>query len=46
MGFEFIVKHEGKKVQRSKVKDLTDFDPVLEGLKEKFGFKKERRKNG
>ena len=40
MTFEFIVKHDGRKVQKAKVEDLTDFDPVMDGLKEKFGFKK------
>ena len=46
MGFEFIVKHDGKKVQQAKVQDLSDFEPVMDGLKEKFGFRKNKEKHG
>lgn len=46
--FDIIVKHEGKKVQKVKVDDLDDFDPILQGLKEKFGGKPKpiRKKRG
>lgn len=44
MSFDFIIKHEGKKVQKAKVDDLDDFDPILDGLKEKFGSEKKRRR--
>jgi len=37
VGFDFIIKHEGRKVQKAKVEDLDDFDFILNGLKEKFG---------
>jgi len=37
MGFEFIIKNDGRKVQKAKIQDLDDFDPILNGLKEKFG---------
>lgn len=47
MTFDFIIKHDGKKVQKAKVNDLSDFDPILAGLKEKFGYRKKgRRCNG
>lgn len=46
MSFEFIIKHDGKKVQKAKVEDLSDFEPVMDGLKEKFGFRKAKMKNG
>jgi len=37
MTFDFIIRHDGKKVQKAKIEDLDDFDPILDGLKEKFG---------
>lgn len=43
MSFDFIIKHEGRKVQKAKVKDLNDFDSILDGLKEKFGCKRRIR---
>jgi len=44
--FDFIIKHDGIKIQKSKIRDLEDFDPILDGLKEKFGSdrKKYRRR--
>lgn len=42
MVFEFIIKHDGRKVQKSKVQDLSDFDPIMDGLKEKFGSRKQK----
>lgn len=44
MTFDFTIKHEGKKVQKAKVEDLSEFDPILDGLKEKFGFRKPERR--
>lgn len=44
MTFEFIIKHDGRKVQKAKVEDLSDFEPVMDGLKEKFGFRRKGRK--
>lgn len=46
MSFQFIIKYDGKKVQKANVEDLNDFDPIMEGLKEKFGFRKTKRKHG
>lgn len=43
MSFEFIVKNDGRKVQKTKCKDIDDFDPILDGLKEKFGSNKRRK---
>jgi len=40
MVFDFIIKHDGRKVQKAKIDDLSDFDPILDGLKEKFGSKR------
>lgn len=37
--FDITIKHEGKKVQKAKLNNLDDFDPILDGLKEKFGGK-------
>lgn len=44
--FDFIIKHEGRKIQKAKVEDLDDFDPIMKGLKEKFGSRTNRRKHG
>jgi len=44
MTFDFTIKHDGKKVQKAKVNDLSDFDPILDGLKEKFGFRKPEKR--
>ena len=43
MGFDFIIRHEGKKVQKAKVDDLSELDPIIDGLKEKFGSHKKMR---
>jgi len=40
VGFDFIIKHDGMKVQKAKVEDLNDFDSILDGLKEKFAGNK------
>lgn len=45
MSFDFIIKHDGRKIQKSKVQDIDDFDPILDGLKEKFGSDKRRRRS-
>ena len=44
MSFDFIIKHDGRKVQKAKVQELDDFDPILDGLKEKFGSDPKRRR--
>lgn len=44
MSFNIIIKHEGKKVQKATVEELDDFDPIMDGLKEKFGSRKKRGK--
>lgn len=44
MSFDFIIRHEGRKVQKAHVEDIEDFDPILDGLKEKFGSDKQRRR--
>lgn len=46
MTFEFIIKHDGRKVQKAKVEDLSEFEPVMDGLKEKFGSRPKRMKHG
>lgn len=46
MSFDMKIKHEGRVVQKAKVDDIDDFDPIMDGLKEKFGsnnIKKRRR---
>lgn len=40
--FDITIKHEGKKIQKAKLDDLDDFDPILDGLKEKFGGTKKK----
>lgn len=37
MSFDMKIKFEGKVIQKAKVDDIEDFDPVMDGLKEKFG---------
>ena len=44
MTFQMIIKHDGKKVQKAKVEDLSEFDAIMDGLKEKFGFRKPKRR--
>ena len=44
MSFDLIVKHDGRKIQKAKVEDIDDFDPILDGLKEKFGSEKIKRR--
>lgn len=46
MSFDLIIKHDGMKVQKATVEDLDDFEPIMKGLKEKFGSRKNRRKHG
>lgn len=46
MSFDLIIRHDGRKVQKAKVEDINDFEPIFDGLKEKFGGydnKKRRR---
>ena len=42
MSLEFTVKQDGRKIQKATVEDIDDFDPILDGLKEKFGSDKRR----
>lgn len=44
MTFDMRIKFDGKVVQRAKVNDIDDLDPVIDGLKEKFGSDKKRRR--
>lgn len=42
--FDIKIKHDGKAIQKAKFDDIDDLDPIVDGLKEKFGSNK--RKNG
>ena len=44
MTFDIKIKHEGRLIQKSKVRAIEDFDIVLDGLKEKFGCKQKPKK--
>lgn len=44
MTFSMTIKHEGKKIQKAKVQRIEDFDPIIDGLKEKFGSRQRRRR--
>lgn len=44
MTFDIKIKHEGRMIQKAKVQDIEDFDPIIDGLKEKFGSDKRRRR--
>lgn len=37
MSFDMKIKYEGKVIQKAKVDNIDDFDPVMDGLKQKFG---------
>ena len=39
MSFDIKIKFEDRVVQKSKIRDLDQFDSILDGLKEKFGGK-------
>lgn len=43
MSFNIKIKHEGRVIQKAKVEEIDDFDPIMDGLKEKFGSKNKRR---
>lgn len=45
MTFKFKVKFEDRTIQKAEVQELEDFDPILDGLKEKFGYGKKRRRS-
>jgi hypothetical protein len=44
MSFDLKIKHDGQLIQKAKVQELDDFDPILDGLKEKFGSNKKGRR--
>lgn len=44
MSFDFIIRHDGRRVQKAKVDRLDDFEPILDGLKEKFGDGEKKRR--
>lgn len=44
MGFDFTIKQDGRKIQKVKFEDIDDLDPIVDGLKEKFGSDKRKHR--
>lgn len=43
MSFDMKIKFDGKLIQKAKVENIDDLDPIIDGLKEKFGSDEKRR---
>lgn len=44
MSFDMKIKFDGRIIQKAKVQEIDDLDPIMDGLKEKFGRDEKKRR--
>jgi len=43
MTFDMKIKFDGRTIQKAKAQNIEDLEPVIKGLKDKFGSSKRRK---